>query len=367
LRKWVDWYIGPDGFPIPERDGIVRYFYATGKGIDDVIFGDSPYEVYVKCKPKIDAILRKMDDPNVTYESLIKSTTFYAGKLSENTDLLKNNPTYIGSIAAMGEKQSLANLQGNWNVSEDEEDTPISLSKARSLADNDPQRNGDKWITVDLADTGVDNTMIWVWDGLHIIDYMIIPKSTPKINCEWILNMAEKHGVANSHIIYDAVRATYVQDWISDAVPFFSYGSTRGKYRRQAERLKDECFLRLVALINEGLISMDETVADKTYVHQNLAPITILTEFVEECSVVRFNETPSGKKKLFSKKDMNNKLGKKRSMDVLDPCAMRMMPILEFEIGTELEESVKETNGFYDGAQRGRKTGCNIYDERTWL
>ena len=57
---------------------------------------------------------------------------------------------------------------------------------------------------------------------------------------------------------------------------------------------------------------------------------------LEECAVVYFIDAGSGKKRMPSKKEMNAKLGKERSMDVLDPCAMRMYPCLEYAYGDEL-------------------------------
>ena len=188
LRYWVDWYVDDKGYPIPERDGIVRYFYITGDNVEDVIFGDTPEEVYEKCRKHIDPILRKMDG-EYTYKNLIKTTTFYSGKLSDNAIMLKNNPGYMGSVAAMGDKQAKANLLGCWNVSEDDDTTPIVLAKARSIAEVDPCMNGDKWITADLADVGNDNTIILAWNGFHIIDLAIIPKSTPKMNANAIKRM----------------------------------------------------------------------------------------------------------------------------------------------------------------------------------
>ena len=74
---------------------------------------------------------------------------------------------------------------------------------------------------------------------------------------------------------------------------------------------------------------------------------------------------PSGKKALISKKEMNAKLGKSRSMDLLDPCAMRMLPVLEYVYGEEL---IKTT--YVDDEREdpfwGRKDRVNIYDESTW-
>lgn len=41
LRKFLDWYIGADGYIIPERDGVVRYFYINGETVDDVVWGNT--------------------------------------------------------------------------------------------------------------------------------------------------------------------------------------------------------------------------------------------------------------------------------------------------------------------------------------
>ena len=88
---------------------------------------------------------------------------------------------------------------------------------------------------------------------------------------------------------------------------------------------------------------------------------------MEECIVVRCKDMPSGKKALISKKEMNAKLGKSRSMDLLDPIAMRMLPVLEYVYGEELIktscEDEKEEDPYY---YRRRYDRVNIYDESTW-
>ena len=61
---------------------------------------------------------------------------------------------------------------------------------------------------------------------------------------------------------------------------------------------------------------------------------------------------------------MNQQLGKNRSMDLLDPCAMRMLPVLEYPYGEELiRTSTIETYkpDDYDGFG-GDSTTCSIYD-----
>jgi hypothetical protein len=129
-----------------------------------------------------------------------------------------------------------------------------------------------------------------------------------------------------------------------------------------ALKLKDECYLRLVEMIKRGDITIDDSIAKKIYEHQKLKEnITIQNEFLEECSVVRFRETPNGKKTLLSKKEMNAHLGKGRSMDLLDPCAMRMLPVLEFTYGDELTGTANE---YVD--EEDDDNDIDIYDETIW-
>lgn len=374
LRDFLDWWIGADGFIIPDRNGVVRYFYINGEGVKDVVWGDTKEEVYSKCKIQIDRILAKLNgrSGSSTYKDMIKSCTFYEGKTSENKAILEKNAGYVGSIAAMGSREAQANLEGNWNVDTDEDlDAPIPSVEANQVFMSDPQRNGDRWVTCDLADTGTDNFLALAWDGFHIFDILILNQSTPRMNAERLEMFASSHNISNSHIIYDAIRGTYINDYIPDAIPFISYHASVGMYARMCYNLKSECYMRLVEVIKRNNLSMDESVSQRIYDHLNLKEeITVQNEFLEECAVVRFKDMPSGKKALISKKEMNAKLGKSRSMDLLDPCAMRMFPVLEFAYGEELE---KTTNLFDDDDDSGRRRGwksregyADVYDETFW-
>ena len=362
-RIWLDWYIGSDGYIIPERDGVVRYFYLRGEKVEDLVWGDSKQEVYYKCKPQIDAQMKSLGG-DVKYEDFIKSFVFYRGTLAENKALLENNRGYVGSVAGVGERMSKALIEGNFNIDLDEEvKIPIPYKRAESVFNNDPRKNNDKWITADLADTGNDNTIILVWNGLHIIDHLILCTSTPRMNADKLKMMAEKHGIPDSHIIYDGVRAVYVNDYIPEAIPYISYRKTMGKYGRMYYNLKDECYARLVEVIKREMLSFDDKIADSVYSHKNISnPVSVKVEFIEECSVVRFKDLPGGRRTLLNKKEMNQMLGKGRSMDLLDPIAMRMYPLLDYEYGQELiMSSVEEEDDDRDiyGKQ-------SIYDDTTW-
>lgn len=364
VRKFIDWYIDSDGFIRPDRDGVIRYFYMAGNeedGVDGVVWGDTKEEVYKKCRSDIDRKLKGIGG-NFSYENLIKSFTFYLGHMSENTSLLDNNRDYAGSVAAVGGRQAQQLIEGNWNVSTKEiAQQPIPFSLAESVFNADPRENNDLWITADLADTGTDNTIIFVWNGLHIFDYAIVCTSTPRVNAEKIQILADKYDIPDSHIIYDGIRAVYINDYIPEAVPFVSYRRAMGKYGRMYYNLKDECYARLANVIRRNNLSFSDRVANSQYPHQKINKIiTIKNEFMDECEVVMFKDLPGGKKTLYNKKEMNLKLGKGRSMDVLDPIAMRMLPLLMYEYGQELVMTAKEEK------DDRLITDQDIYDDSFW-
>ena len=362
LRTFLDWYIGPDGEIREDREGVVRYFYNAGVTEKEVVWGDTKEEVYHKCKAQIDRFLKRVNGKNgtATYEDVIKSFTFYLGRTSDNKAL---GSSYAASVAAMGGRMSEENA-GNWNIDSDErEDAELSLAEAQQVLLNDPQINGDRWVTCDLADVGTDNFVCLAWDGFHVIDCLTLAQTTPRQNAERLEMFADSHGVANNHIIYDATRALYINDYIPEAIPFISGRHPMGMYARMAIRLKDECYLRLVEMIKRGGISIADKVADRIYEHQLIKEsITFANEFIEECLVVSFKEVQSGKKTLLTKKEMNRKLGKGRSMDVLDPFAMRMLPVLECPYGEELEMSAHWDNAYHDDDD----SESDIYSDSMW-
>lgn len=373
LRIFLDWYIGVDGFIREDREGVVRYFYMAGATVKDVVWGDSKLEVYKQCKADIDRKLARINGKNgkATWESMIKSFTFYLGRMSENISSIGNNENYVGTVAMSGGANAEQLLEGNWNVSsKDSIETAIPNDMARQVFMNDPATNGDKWITCDLADVGTDNFTAIAWDGFHIYDMLVVGKTTPRQNAELLLNFAKKHDIGTSHIIYDGTRGLYINDYIPDAIPFISAKKPEGMYYLEARSLKEECYMRLAEAIKRGEFSIADEVANSKYEHQKVKEyITIQNEFLEECAVVYFIDAGSGKKRMPSKKEMNAKLGKERSMDVLDPCAMRMYPCLEYAYGDELIKTASWYRDEEEDEDEYDKFGFkkqSIFDETLW-
>lgn len=370
LRKMVDWYLTEEGVVDLDREGVVRYFFVDGVSVDDVVWGNSKEEVYRRCKGTIDRLLRGVYGreaiPDGAWRNMIKSFTYYQGRMAENRRNMERNAGYIGSVAMAGGANALNYLEGNWNADPDDENgNLLTFGEIAGMCEVDEQRNGDLWVTCDLADTGSDNFVCLAWDGLHVVDIHMMNHSTPRQNAEVLRGFAMKNRVGEGHIIFDAVRAMYMKDYIPGSVPFVSGWASRGKEMMRYAKLKDCCYGKLIYLVKNGLLSLSEGVSRREYSHANVRTrMTVFEEIAEELKVVRFMDAPNGRLKLMNKKEMNRELGKGRSMDVCDCLAMRMYPLLDIVNGCELESfkgGARSGGGFgYDDGFDGENV--NIYD-----
>ena len=96
VRKIIDWWIGPEGYPIKERSGVVRWFITDN---DALIWGDSCEELTAKFP-----------------DSIPKSLTFIPSSVHDNQILLSRDPGYLGNLKALPRFEREQLLMGNWNV-----------------------------------------------------------------------------------------------------------------------------------------------------------------------------------------------------------------------------------------------------------
>lgn len=97
VRKLIDWWISPDGYPIKERAGKLRWFIRID---DKIIWGDTKEELLEKYGK----------------DELPKSFTFIPSKVHDNQILMKKDPSYLANLKALGRVDRLRLLDGNWNV-----------------------------------------------------------------------------------------------------------------------------------------------------------------------------------------------------------------------------------------------------------
>jgi len=97
VRKLIDWWIGPDGLPMRDRSGILRWFVRVDGSLE---WGDSKEDLRQRfgsgCLPM--------------------SLTFIPAKLDDNPELLRKNPGYRAYLESMHEVDRQRLLEGNWDA-----------------------------------------------------------------------------------------------------------------------------------------------------------------------------------------------------------------------------------------------------------
>lgn len=97
VRKVIDWWIGPDGYPIAERSGVIRYFVVVD---DEWIWADTKKELRAKYGDECDP----------------KSFTFIASSLFDNKALMEQDPGYLANLKALPKVERERLLGGNWDI-----------------------------------------------------------------------------------------------------------------------------------------------------------------------------------------------------------------------------------------------------------
>lgn len=112
VAEFIAWWIDQEsGLPIPDRDGVVRYFTAIG---DEIIWGDTVAEVIAAAH--LDTSPALAAAPDLQPEDLVKSCTFIAASVFDNKELLKANPQYLANLMALPRVERERLLGGNWKV-----------------------------------------------------------------------------------------------------------------------------------------------------------------------------------------------------------------------------------------------------------
>lgn len=99
VRRFIDWWIGEDGFPIKERAGKTRFFIRVN---DKIVWADTAAEIH--------AIY------GIGPEIQPKSVVFIPAKLEDNKILMDKDPSYMGNLLALNRVDRMRLKEGNWNV-----------------------------------------------------------------------------------------------------------------------------------------------------------------------------------------------------------------------------------------------------------
>ena len=318
----IEWWIGDDGFPIKERDGVVRYFTKSGS---NYIWGDSVQEVYEKSAFFLDDILK---ESGLKKEDFIKSLTFISGSIYENRKLLEVDPSYLGNLLAQDEQTQLQLFKGNWKFVPSDLDIykyPDFLGVFNNLYQT---KGNDRFITADIALEGSDKFIVGFWEGKSLEDIMIINKSKGPEVIEAIAKMAKAHHVQNKNIIYDADGVGgFIDGYITGAVAFKNNGAVievkdpvnNKTIKENYFNLKTQLYYRSGYAVSNGEYRISEEVAGRMYDDK----MTVKQRFMHERKAIKKDKVDGdGKKRIIPKEEMKVILSG-QSPDMFDMFMMR--------------------------------------------
>jgi hypothetical protein len=326
VAEFIAWWIDQEsGYPIPERNGVIRYLVRDG---DDYIWADSKDEAVEKAAHVFERVKEKTD---IELSHFVKSVTFISGDIYENKELLSVDPSYLGNLLSQDKDTQATLLHGNWKTVISDNDI-YDYTAFRGMFDN--LYNVDrttKCITADIALKGSDKFIVGYWNGDELSDIHIMDKSDGKDVIDSISAMAKKYFVPNSSIIYDNDGVGgFIDGFIPGSIPFLNGGSPLGtdgtlifqNGKPQKENylnLKTQCYYLSGDNVNSGKYSVSENVANKMYDDK----MTVRQRFMfERKAIKRAKVDMDGKLRIIGKDEMKTKING-QSPDLMDMFMMK--------------------------------------------
>lgn len=264
VRKFIDWWIGEDGLPIDERDGIMRYCFMEGDSPDSIYWGDTPEEVYNQCKHIIDPLWKD------AYEELgfnkvtmyVKSVTFIQGRLEENIKLIASDPNYAANLSQQNEEQRARDLEGNWNFKATGDDL-IKMSDMDLFYSAPAQiEKGIRYVSADIAFEGGDFCVMWLWIDLHIKDVFVMRENSASTETLFKAKLDE-WGVREENVIYDYWGVGQaISGHVKRAVKFTGTQKPERQFEKSYKNMKSQCAEMLAHYIQDGKISIEPRLLD---------------------------------------------------------------------------------------------------------
>jgi hypothetical protein len=317
------------------------YQYPTDPNFDELgsleisgAFVDEANQVSEKCKEILKSRIRyKLDEFNLipkmlltcnpaknwTYNQFYKP--FKDGSLQANRrfvqSLVTDNPHiskhYIESLKTLDAVSKERLLFGNWEYDND----PAKLIEYDSILNiftNTFAQEGKKYITCDVARYGSDSTVIILWNGLQIIRYYILDKSSVVETANRIRELANVNLVPMSQVVCDedgvgggVVDILKCKGFLNGSKPL----NSSVHFKEQFNNLKSQCYYKLADYIQQNLISwIDIDVETKNKVIEELE------------QVKRDKVDDDGKLAVLSKKKIKELIN--RSPDISDALMLRM-------------------------------------------
>lgn len=303
VRVFIDWWIGEDGNPIPERDGKKRYCFMDGDSPNNIFWGDTPEEVYEQCKSIIDPLW------NDAYKKLgfnkktmfVKSVVFIRARLEDNIKLIEADSNYAANLAQQDEESRARDLEGNWNFKAAGDDI-LKIEHMERLFNNSAQYGDNKRrVSCDIAYEGGDNLVLWLWIGNHIED-VYVSRDNSKRTEECVAYKLREWGVLEKDFVFDLNGPG--QDFkgkFPDAVKFNNMAAPIPTTKADEQSikyiyssLKSQCADILVKKIKNDEISINPDLSSRKFSGNGYSDMTLYNILMKERKAIRDADTDKG-------------------------------------------------------------------------
>ena len=325
VAKFIDWWIGENGLPIPERNGVVRYCFMDGDDVGSIYWGDTREEVYEQCRSIID---RYWDESYEEYgtpqELFIKSVAFVEAKLRDNIQLMRSDPTYLANLANQNEEQRARDLEGNWKYKTVGDDI-LKIEHMESLYSNSIQTgDGIRRASCDIALEGGDSLVMWLWVGWHIQNVYVC-KLNSRQTVLSVKAKLEEWGVREENFTYDLNGlGQFFKGFFDKSIPFNNRESVEEKYKFIYDNIKSQSAYTFAQKIIEKEISIESGLLERKYSGKGFSNLSLSQILMNERKCIRAAEESADKGFcLIKKKDMKRIVG--HSPDYLESLLMRMI------------------------------------------
>ena len=100
IKEMISWYLSEDGYPDPEKDGVVRYFIQRD---GEYHWGETRQE-----------LADRFDIPEKDWENKILSFSFVSATIYDNPPMIENNGSYLAFLEGLNEVDKAQLLHGCW-------------------------------------------------------------------------------------------------------------------------------------------------------------------------------------------------------------------------------------------------------------
>lgn len=281
FRVFIDWYIGkPDtvyadgkmhperkGLVIPERSGKIRYFYSPDDNVNNIIWGNTPHEVYMQIKDIADAAWSdELATNGRTRENfMVKSFRFTKADLMDNKELMERDPDYYSNLLQAPPEIRERELGGNWDIIRTGDDLiqPHHLDKCF----HNMQMLGDKVrrASCDVAGTGGDNCVTWLKIGNHIQDVFVCQRD-PYSTVPLLKAKLREWGVLEQNFTYDLQgMGQLFTGAFPNAIPFNNQEACDDDDKKLYDCRKSQAAYLFAQHTQQGEWSIEPTLLDREY------------------------------------------------------------------------------------------------------